>query len=83
LNDSCQCFFFQFCGVAKWQSPIVRFSQIQVQAKYENNSFLNTLLYFLASYLNTMCRLIGGFFLNFAQTPAIEDQSKKTFDFTT
>jgi hypothetical protein len=24
-----------------------------------------------------MCRLIGGFFLNFAQTPAIEDQSKK------
>jgi hypothetical protein len=24
-----------------------------------------------------MCRLIGGFLLNFAQTPAIEDQSKK------
>jgi hypothetical protein len=52
---------FQFCGVAKWQSPIERFSRIWLQAKYENNSFLNTLLYFLASHLNTMCRLFGVF----------------------
>jgi hypothetical protein len=70
-------FFFQICGVVKWQSPIERFSRIRLQAKYENNSFLNTLLYFLASYLNTMCRLFGVFFLNSAQTPAIENQSKK------
>jgi hypothetical protein len=46
----------------KWQWPMERFSQIRLQAKYENN-LKKTFIYFLATYL-TMYKNLD-FFLKF------------------
>jgi hypothetical protein len=67
-------FFVNFVIQSKWQSSIRRFSQIWLQAKFENIYFKTT--FYIFGYLLKPCIKIWLFPLNFGQIMAIGNLPK-------